>query len=243
MAQERLREVLRMKNFFLFILILFINSAAWAQSSFRSSPFTSGFGMKGINTYGGFGFTDFEVKSPSSAFRMDRGIFAFIGGEKGLNEIGTSVTISFNYMTTEGQAAYDYSTLSGVGYTGSDIGFDSINYQLGIGLRQRFFPNSWLRPYIEGGGLFGYHEIRYTDNLGSIGVTSGGDPNGYKRKDGLTGFGYYGEAGLEIDFSETYGVRVGGRYQVTETREFETLGEQKLNFETFVFQLAFLLRI
>lgn len=216
---------------------------AHAQASFRSSPFSSGFGMKGITTYGGFGFADFDVKSPSSNFRMDQGIFAFIGGERAVNDHGLAVTISFNYMTTEGQSFYDYSTLGGINYSGTDIGFDSANYQLGIGLKQRFFPHSWFRPYIEGGGLFGYHEIKYTDGLGGITMTGGGDPNAYKRKDGLTGFGYYGEGGIEIDFSETYGVKVGGRYQITETRAFETLAEQKVKFETLVFQLAFMLRM
>lgn len=221
------------------ITIFLVTLHANAQSSFRSSPFGSGFGLKGVNTYGGFGFADFEVKSPSSNFRMDQGIFAFIGGEREVNESGLSVTISFNYMATEGQSFYDYTTLGGTSYTGTDIAFDSANYQLGLGLRQRFFPNAWFRPYIEGGGLFGYHEIKYKGDLSQMSAT-GSD---FKRKDGLTGFGYYGEGGVEVDFSETYGVRIGGRYQVTETRAFETLGDQKVKFETLVFQLAFMLRM
>ncbi len=226
-----------------FLVTIFLSSTVFAQSSFRGSPFSSGFGMRGIHTYAGFGFADFEVKSPAAAFRMDQGIFAFVGGEREINEMGTSVTISFNYMTTEGLSFYDYSTLGGVNYAGSDIPFDSTNYQLGLGLKQRFFPESWLRPYVEGGGLFGYHELKYSGSSSTIVVSGGGDPNGFKTKDALTGFGYYGEAGVEIDFSESYGVRIGGRYQITETRKFETLGEQKLKFETLVFQLAFMLRI
>ena len=146
-------------------------------------------------------------------------------------------------MTTEGMSFYDYSTLGGVRYVGTDIAFDSNNYQLGIGFRQRFFPRSWFRPYVEAGGLFGYHELRYKGNLGGITMIGAGDANAFKRRDALTGFGYYGEGGIEIDFSETYGIRVGGRYQMTETRAFETLAEQKVKFETLVFQMAFLLRI
>ncbi len=229
-----------MKAFAILFILFFSNSMASAQSSFRGSPFSSGFGLKGVRTYAGFGFADFEVQSPSSAFRMDKGTFAFVGGEKDLNDDGTSITISFNYMTMEGQAAYNYTTLGNQNYTGTDIGFDSTNYQLGLGLKQRFFPESWLRPYVEGGGLFGYHELKYTDNTSAI--SNPGAP-GPKLKDALTGFGYYGEAGVELDFSEAYGVRIGGRYQVTETRKFETLGDQVLKFETFVFQFALLLRI
>ncbi len=225
------------------ILLAFIVSPfAEAQTSFRSTPFSSGFGMKGINTYAGFGFADFTVQSPSTAFRMDKGVFAFIGGERDINDDGTSVTISFNYMTTEGQALYNYTTLGGTNYAGSDIAFDSTNYQLGLGLKQRFFPNSWFRPYVEVGGLFGYHELKYSISSADIVVTGAGDPNGYKNKDALTGFGYYGEGGVEIDFSEQYGVKVGGRYQLTETRKFETLANQVLKFESYIFQLAFLLR-
>lgn len=228
---------------FIAVFVLISSTQAFAQSSFRGSPFGNGFGLKGVHTYGGFGFADYEVKNPVQNFRMDQGIFAFIGGERDVNDHGLSVTISFNYMTTEGQSFYNYTTLGGVNYSGSDIAFDSANYQLGLGIKQRFFPSSWFRPYIEGGGLFGYHEIKYKGNLNGITMTGLGDPNGFKRKDGLTGLGYYGEAGVEVDFSETYGIRVGGRYQMTETRAFETLAEEKVKFDTLVFQMAFMLRI
>lgn len=221
-----------MKYLIIFVSLLLCVSS-FAQSSFRSSPFTSGFGMKGIHTYAGFGFADFTVLSPSTQFRMDKGVYAYLGGERDINDDGTSVVISFNFMTTEGQALYNYTTLGGTPYTDVDVPFDSNNYQLGLGVKQRLFPNSWLRPYVEGGGLFGYHELKY----GSTPAISGG-----KLKDALTGFGYYGEGGFEIDFSENYGVKIGGRYQVTETRKFETLANQVLKFESFVFQLGFLLR-
>lgn len=226
----------------LFIFVMFLLSAgAQAQSTFRGgSSFGSGFGLKGVRTYGGFGFADYDVKSPATDFRMDQGIFAFIGGERDVNDNGLSVTISFNYMTTEGQSFYDYSTLSAnYATTNTQVAFDSNNYQLGLGLKQRFFPSTWFRPYIEVGGLFGYHELKYKGDLSGI----GGPDENFKRKDGLTGFGYYGEGGVEIDFSDAYGIRVGGRYQATETRAFETLGDQKIKFETLIFQMAFLLRI
>ena len=229
-------------------LILLAPSLSSAQAmrggrGFRGGNFENGFGMRDIRTYAGVGFADFDVKNPEANFRMDQGIFAFVGGERDFNGIGSSVTISFNYLSTKGQSFYDYSTLGGVRYTGSDIGFDSTNYQLGLGLKQRFFSHSWLRPYLEVGGLFGYHEIKYTENVNAVTMVSGaGDPNGFKRSDALTGFGYYGEAGLEIDFSDTYGVKVGGRYQSTTTRAFETLADQRVKFEAVVFQLGFILK-
>lgn len=219
--------------------IFLLSTQVLAQTSFRATPFSSGFGLKGIHTYAGFGFVDFNVQQPTTAFRMDRGIYAFIGGEREINSSGTSVTISFNYMSSEGQSFYNYTTLGGANYTGTDIPFDSTNYQLGLGLRQRLFPHSWFRPYFEGGGLFGYHEISYGTSNINYGTN---DPAGIKAKDGLTGFGYYGEAGLEIDFSDTYGIRVGGRYQNSQTRKFVTLADQTLQYEAFVFQMAFMMR-
>jgi hypothetical protein len=216
---------------------------AFRGNGFRGGSFENGFGMKGIDLYGGAGFADFDVKSPSANFRMDQGIYAFIGGQRAVNESGLSVTISFSYMTSEGQSFYSYSTLGGVTYSGTDIGFDNTNYQLGLGLKQQFFPQGWFRPYIEGGGLFGYHEIKYTSRVSTISMTGSGDPNGFKRSDGLIGFGYYGEAGLEIDFSDNYGIKVGGRYQHTTTRSFETLADQRVKFETLVFLLGMMIRI
>lgn len=221
------------------------SAQAFRGSGFRGGSFENGFGMKGIDIYAGAGFADFEVKSPSSNFRLDQGIYAFIGGQRDVNDSGLAVTISFSYLTSKGQSFYSYSTLGGVSYDGIDINFNNTNYQLGIGLKQRFFPNGWFRPYVEGGGLFGYHEISYTGPFGAISMTDpngGADPNGYKRDDGLIGFGYYGEGGLEIDFTDKWGVKVGGRYQMTETRAFETLGEQKVKFETLVFLLGMMMK-
>jgi len=221
-------------------------SAAHAQAfrgdAFRGGSFENGFGLKGIEAYAGAGFANFTVKSPAANFRMDQGIYAFIGGERPVNDSGLSVTISFDYMTSKGQSFYNYSTLGGVQYNGSDIGFNNTNYQLGLGFKQRFFPHGWFRPFIEAGGLFGYHQISYTGPFGGIVMTGTGDPNGYKRDDGLIGFGYYGEGGIEVDFSQTYGIKIGGLYSMTETRPFETLGNAKVKFETLVFLIGMMVR-
>lgn len=209
---------------------------AYGQN-FRGS--FAGSGLRGINGAAGFGFAEFDVESPGQQFTMDDGVFAYVGGERSINDRGLFLTLSFNYMKTEGESFYNYTTLGGtVTYQGSNIPFDSENYQLALGIKQKFFPNDWFRPYIEGGGLFGFHEIKHNGNTTSITCGGCGDPNGFKSDDTLAGFGYFGEAGIEVDFSENYGVRAGARYQFTETREFETLANQKLRFTTLVFQFA-----
>ena len=105
---------------------------------------------------------------------------------------------------------------------------------MGLGLKFKMFPTSFFRPYGEGGGLFGYHTIEHKPQTGQLTVSDGNQKN----SDGLTGFGYYAEAGIEIDFSDAWGIRAGVRYQLTETRPFETLGNQKVKYETRVFQFG-----
>ncbi|MBY0314474.1 MAG: outer membrane beta-barrel protein [Bdellovibrionales bacterium] len=205
-----------------------------AQAQNFESAF-SAIGLRGITGYAGFGFASYEVTTPSDRFRMDQGIFVYAGVERRFGTSPFFITAAFNYLKTNGESFYDYTTLGGTQYTGQDIGYSASNYQIGMGLKMKLFADSWARPYLEGGGLFGYHELTYTKNLETI---TGG--SGYKRKDGLTGLGYYGEGGIEVDFAETAGIKVGLRYQETTTRPFETLANQKLKFESTIFQIAFL---
>lgn len=193
--------------------------------------------FRGMAGYLGFGVAEFTVLNPTSAFRMDQGTQFYLSGEKEIGKTGLFITISFNYMDSSGQSFYDYTQLGGAQYftaPGTQIDFDSNHMQLGLGAKFKIFPTSWFRPYGEGGGLFGYHTINYKPRTGQLNNGDGGQ----KDKDGLTGFGYYMEAGVEIDFSEIWGIRAGARYQITETRPFETLGNQKVKYETRIFQFG-----
>ncbi|MCJ8275679.1 MAG: outer membrane beta-barrel protein, partial [Bdellovibrionales bacterium] len=176
-------------------------------------------GFRGMAGYLGFGVAEFTVLTPSANFRMDDGTMVYLAGEKELGQSGLFITISINYMDTEGQSFYEYSTLGGTNYStpaNTEVNFSSEHLQLGLGLKFKLFPTTFFRPYGEGGGLFGYHTIEYNPRAGDITNADGGE----KLKDGLTGFGWYMEAGVEIDFSEVWGIRTGVRYQLTETREF-----------------------
>ena len=207
-----------------------------SQASFAQSFGGSNLAFRGMAGYIGFGVAEFTVVSPARNFRMDQGTFVYLGGEKEIGQTGLFITISMNYMQSAGQSFYDYTTLGGTTYTNSapQIDFKSSHLELGLGLKFKLFPTSFFRPYGEGGGVFGYHTIEYTPGPTDLNNNDGGD----RSSDGLTGFGYYLEAGVEVDFSELWGIRTGVRYQVTETRPFETLGEQKVKFEVRAFHFG-----
>ncbi len=209
---------------------------------FSQTLFAQNFGgtnlaFRGMAGYMGFGVAEYTVLNPATEFRMDQGIMLYLAGERQIGKTGLFLTISMNFMQSDGQTFYDYTALGGSNYAtnpGTQIDFQSEHLQLGLGLKFKIFPTSFFRPYGEGGGLFGYHTINYRPQSGQLTNTDGGE----KLKDGLTGFGYYMEAGVEIDFSPLWGIRAGARYQMTETRPFETLGNEKIKYETRIFQFG-----
>ena len=195
----------------------------------------------GMAAYIGFGVAEYTVLSPATDFRMDQGNFIYLGGEREIGKTGLFITLSLSFMDSGGQTFYSYQNLGGGGYStpvGTQVDFKSNHYNVGLGFKFKLFPTTWFRPYGEAGGLFGYHEIEYNDSLD---VITPGDDN-HKTKDGLTGFGYYAEAGIEVDFSDTFGVKPAARFEVTETRPFETLGEQKVKYEVRIFHLSLLMK-
>ena len=190
-----------------------------------------------MSGYAGFGVAEFSVINPEANFRMDQATMMYLGGEKQMGKTGLFLTFTLYYMQSDGQSFYDYTALGGANYAtnpGTQIDFSSTHYQLALGLKFKLFPTSFFRPYGEGGGLFGYHELQYKPRAGQLTINDGN----HKDKDGLTGFGYYMEAGVEIDFSELWGIRTGVRYQITETRPFETLANEKVKYEMRAFQFA-----
>ena len=234
-------ETTRLYFSVLFFSIFFLQSNSYAASAFARKAFTQDESMD-TSLHVGIGFTDFEAKSPVSAVSLSNGTSVFIAGEQEINELGSSIVVSLTYLSTEGLASYDYGDSGGTSYVGSDIGFEMQNYLLGVGLKQRFLREGWLSPYLEVGGFVGYHTIEYSSNLSSILSIGAGDPNGFKRDESVMGFGYFGEAGFELGFSESFGGRIGGRYQYTQTENFETIGNQKLNFQAVTFHLGLFLR-
>ena len=221
-------------KFLIISAVILLSQSAFSQS-FGGTQFTP----YGLSGYLGFGVAEFTVLNPSMNFRMDQGTYVYLAGDKQIGKTGLFITFSLNYMDTSGQSFYNYTTLGGTQYVHdtavtSEIDFDSENIQLGLGLKFKIFPTSFFRPYGEAGGLFGYHTITYNPLPNEITPNDGG----FKDKDGLTGFGYYAEAGVEVDFSDLWGIRAGVRYQITETRPFETLANEKVKYEVRAFQFG-----
>jgi opacity protein-like surface antigen len=181
----------------------------------------------------GFGVSEYKIHNPASDFTMDDGIFATLHIERPLGIWGFMFTFGVNYMSSEGRTNYDYSTLSQQ-YTATDIPFASTAFQLGLGMKLRLFPG-FFSPYIEGGGLFGYHAIEYKDTAQ---LQIQGD--GFKTKDAITELGHYVEAGLEVAFSQMFGVRAAYRMMQMETRAVDTLGGQKIRYDSNVLLVGFL---
>lgn len=219
----------------IFILVLFVGTKSYAQFS--------GFSPQGIMGSAGFGFVNFDVKDPlTNQFEIDDGVFTAIGGEKAMGAGNFYLTFSLNYLKSDGSTMYDYTTTSGTTqYTSNDVvPFDLSIFQAGLGLKFKFIEEYWIRPYVEAGGLFGYFQLKYRNlNVGSN-VTVSGTDTGIKRDDSLFDFGYYGEGGFELAFSETFGLKVGMRMTKNKTKEFETLGDKEVEYESQVYYLSLL---
>lgn len=217
-------------------ILLFCGLTAQAQSvKMPSLPSSGNLGLQGSV---GAGFTDFAVQWPSDDFKVDRGIFAAGQIERGFNVLHLYLTLTVSYMQAEGLANYSYTNLSSSNsYAVNDIKFRSSVSDLGLGLKMKIIDDYWFRPYIEGGGVGGYHQISYTSKTDTL-AAQGSD---YKGKDVVMGSGYYGEAGIEAMFSAKFGVKLAARESVYQTKKLETLGNRPLRFstETYYFSLLF----
>jgi hypothetical protein len=199
---------------------------------------SSGGGKLGLQGSVGAGFVDFRVQSPSTDFKIDRGIFVAGQIERSFNVMHLYLTLSLSHMQAEGVANYQYSNLSNaVTFTATDVKFKSAVTDLALGVKLKLIDNYWFRPYIEAGGLGGYHQISYTSKADVLAAQG----NDYKNRDVVMGSGYYGEAGLEAMFSDSFGVKLAARESVYQTKKLETLANRPLRFnsETYYFSLLF----
>jgi len=198
-----------------------------SSSSFNISP-------SGIAGSAGAGVVLFDIETPANNFRVDQGIYGAISGEKGLGALNLWLTLSLSYLQTEGQTSYNYTTLGGTNFTGTDVPFTTQLFQGGLGMKFKLL-NGWFRPYVEGGGLAGYFQMTYSDTATRVSASSD-----VKTKDALLDFGYYYEGGLEIAFSPEFGLRVAARFTDNKSKPFETLGDQRIKYKTEIYYLSLL---
>jgi hypothetical protein len=213
-------------------------SSAHGQIGTGSVPKISTSGSLGLQGSVGAGFSDFSIKSPEETFRMDRGVFAAIGIERAFNVMNLYLTLTLSNMQAEGLANYSYTNLAqSQTYTATDVKFKSNVLDLGLGLKLKLIDHYWFRPYVEAGGLGGYHTISYTSKTDVL----AGQGNEYKSKDIVMGSGIYFEGGLETMFSDKFGVKLAARQSTYQTKKLETLENRPLRFvvETYYFSLLF----
>lgn len=216
----------------IFLSVLFVISAAAQAQSIKNLPSLPR-GGTGIHGSVGAGFADFKTISPSADYRQDRGTYVATSIERGFNVLHLYLTMGLSYMDATGLANYDYANLtSSTTYSMDDVEYRAKSYEVGLGLKLKLIDDYWFRPYIEGGGLGSYNELSWGSQLTQL---SG---NGYKRKDVIMGSGYYVEAGVEIEFSEKFGVKLAARQSFTQTKKLETLGNRPLLMQNEIYYLS-----
>lgn len=219
-----------MKKSFLIATLFLLSATAFAQqSSFKIDP-------KGIGGSAGAGVVLFKVSEPASNFRIDQGVYGAVSGEKGFGLLHLYLSLSLGYLSTKGQTSYDYTTLSGNQFTGTDVAYKVDLFQGGLGVKFKLMESYWLRPYVEAGGLAGYFKMNYTDIRTKV-VGSGTD---YRSEDALLDFGTYYEGGAEISFAKNFGLRVAARFTNNATKPFETLANKKIRYKSEVYYLSLL---
>jgi hypothetical protein len=188
----------------------------------------------------GAGFVDFTTLSPSPDFKLERGAYLNTGIERAFEFMHLYLTLGLSYLDAEGLANYDYSNLTSSNlYSIDDLSFRMKMYELSLGLKLKLIDDYWFRPYIEGGGIGSYNEITYNAaQLRAFDETVGTD---YKKKDVIMGSGYYGEAGIEVAFTERFGVRLAARQTFIQTKKLDTLEKRTLLLrnEVYYFSLTF----
>ncbi len=223
-----------MRHLILPILLVLISFEAFPQSVTEFAP-------DGINGYAGVGFATFDVRSPDSFdIKIDQATYFYIGGEKGFDFMNLYLTISFQYMDTNGQSNYYYESVSGdTVWEDNDVDFHATLFQAGLGLKLKLIDGYWFRPYVEFGGLGGYFQLNYTTDADEIERTQGTDDDP-KLKDSLLDFGRYLEVGIEIAFSDSWGVKPAARFIQSETKKLETLDDRTLIYHGNVYFISLL---
>lgn len=210
-----------------------------------SVSMAAGFGKfqpKGISGWVGGGVTAFTIKNSQAAnLRLDQGVYASLGGEKGFGLMNLYLTFGFNYLTTQGKANYRYSDLATATYTANDSDFQMDLFGASLGLKLKIIDGYWFRPYVEAGGFGGYYTLSYKFSSTQKAALDAVNPSkNYKTKDSIIDFGQYGEAGLEISFSDSFGLRPAARLIQAWTKKYETLGNTSIEYDSVVYYLTLL---
>jgi len=229
------------EEYTMFRLVLVISVVLCAQISeaqnIRGLPSIPSGGL-GFRGSAGAGFADFKTQTPSADFKLERGTYFAASIERGFNVLHLYLNFGINFMNAEGLANYSYSNLSSsTTYSMNDIDFKASMYEVTLGLKMKLIDDYWFRPYIEGGGIGSYNNVVYGSRIGQLSA-AGTD---FKRKDVIMGSGYYGEGGVEIQFSERFGIRLAARQAIMQTKKLETLGNRPVRMQNEIYYLSMII--
>lgn len=229
MGQSSLKQIL---------FILFALLASFSGNAQIAKPRVPSLNVTGVQGSAGAGFTDFVVLLPTSNFKLDRGAYATAQIERGFGVLNLYFTMTISQMTAEGSANYRYTNLSSsTTYSVNDVGFSASLLDLALGFKVKLIDGYWFRPYVEAGGTGGYYQLNYrtkTDALNAIG-------NDWKKADVIMGSGYYGEGGLEIGFTDNFGIKFAGRMSNQTTKDLVTLNDAKIRYTSETYYLSVLM--
>lgn len=187
----------------------------------------------GIRGSAGAGFTDFVIVNPSKNFKMDRGTYLSLQIERGFNVAQLYFTMNLSQMNAEGVANYSYTDLSSsTTYTAQNLKFTASLLDLSLGFKLKLIDDYWFRPYIEGGGVGSYYQIKYENN------TTLDQQGAWKKNDVMMGSGGYAEAGIEVQFATAFGVKFGARYSDQQSKELITQASERLKLRSETYYVS-----
>ncbi|MFN7905077.1 MAG: hypothetical protein ACK5P5_07830 [Pseudobdellovibrionaceae bacterium] len=228
-------------GFALFILFSFSKSLFAQNLNARGFPITvpSSQGQAkslGIKGSAGVGFTDFVIVNPATNFKMDRGTYVTAQLERSFNFAHLYFTMNLSQMNAEGTANYNFTDLAASQtYQANNLRFTASLLDLSLGFKLKIIDEYWFRPYIEGGGVGSYYQIKYANNstLDAAGA--------WKKNDVMMGSGGYGEAGIEVQFSDLFGMKFGARYSDQQSKDLVTQNNEKLKLRTETYYVSAIL--
>lgn len=222
-----------MRKSLIFLLLLGFCDAGFALGLAGSPRIPAG--GAGLRGSAGIGFTEFTVHSPSTDFKLDRGTYIMVSLERGFDFANLYFTMSLGHMNADGHANYSYTNLSSSQtYTASDVAFKAAMTELALGFKFRLIDKYWFSPYIEGGGVGCYNDVKYTANIEAL-TAQGSD---WKRNEVIMGSGYYGEGGIDVKFSEKFGLKFAGRMSEVRSKNMETLSNRPISLKTETYYLS-----
>lgn len=146
-----------------------------------------------------------------------------------------SFTIGFMYARMYGKSQYQ-DRLTGLQINDQKSFLSNTEGMFGLKFRPVNFK--YLKLYVGGGGILGSKKLRH--DKADYEERFGPAPTSFKEIEKKKGWGHFLEAGTEIIFSKTSGLRVGAQLINQSTERFATLNKKSINGSYAVYTLMYI---